>query len=175
MELTQRAATVLDEAELWRCHSPRIYRYLWRLTGDRQTTEDLTQETFLQAIRDLRRTPVPGERVEGWLFRIAANRATDHFRRKRRFSWLPFLTDRDGAAVPDAAEILAEQDLVCLALRRLPPETASLLLMKDGEGFSTREIAELMDQNYEALRKRLSRARESFRVEYLRLKGECDG
>jgi RNA polymerase sigma factor (sigma-70 family) len=171
LDLVARASG-LDEDGLWEAHGQRIYRYLLRLTGERETAEDLTQETFLQAIRDLRRQAVPPVSESAWLFRIATNRATDLFRRRRRIAWLPFLADRHGGSTGDAAERVAEQDLVLQALRRLPPDTAAMLLLKDGEGFTTPEIAEMLGQNYEAVRKRLARARETFRTEYLRLKGE---
>ncbi|MDF2629207.1 MAG: polymerase sigma factor [Symbiobacteriaceae bacterium] len=171
MELTARASGY-DEDRLWEAYAGRVYRYLLRLTGERETAEDLTQETFLQAIRDLRRAPEPPSNEAAWLFRIATNRATDLFRRRRRIAWLPFFAERHGGIASDASEHMAEQDLVLRALRRLPPDTAAMLLLKDGEGFSTPEIAEMLGQNYEAVRKRLARARETFRVAYLRLKGE---
>lgn len=162
----------LSEQSLWDAHRDRVYRYLYRLTGERETAEDLTQETFLQAIRDRRRlTEAPPNEI-AWLFRIATNRATDHFRRRRRIAWLPFVAERHGGSTADAAERLAEQEDVLRALRRLTPESAAMLLLKDGEGFSSQEIAAMLGQSYEAVRKRLARARESFRLEYLRLKGE---
>ncbi|HWI63789.1 MAG TPA: RNA polymerase sigma factor [Symbiobacteriaceae bacterium] len=172
MELVNSSASgTANEANLWESHSARIYRYLFRLTGSAATAEDLTQETFLQAIRDLRSLRAAPENVNAWLYRIATNRATDHFRRARRFAWLPFHLERGVGAVADPAEGLAEQDLIFRALGRLPKETAAVLLLRDGEGFSAREIAEMTGENYEALRKRLARARETFRAEYLRLKG----
>lgn len=177
MELISDAASgaaAASEAQLWTNHSARIYRYLYRLTGSAGTAEDLTQETFLQAIRDLRRLPGRPDNESAWLYRIATNRATDHFRRRQRFAWLPFLGDRIGGAAPDPAEAVAENDLVFRALARLPRETAAMLLLRDGEGFTMLEIAAMLGGNYEAVRKRLARARETFRAEYLRLKGACD-
>lgn len=44
------------EAALWHTHGQRVYRYLLRLTGQHETADDLAQETFLRAIRDLRRS-----------------------------------------------------------------------------------------------------------------------
>ncbi len=161
------------ETSLWERHATRVYRYLLRLTGNRETAEDLTQETFFQAIRDLRRGGQTPTNESSWLFRIATNRAIDHFRRRRLIAWLPFVADRHGGTTGDMAEQMATQDLVLVALRKLPPDTAALLLLKDGEGFTTQEIAAMLGQNYEAVRKRLARARESFRLKYLRLRGEA--
>ncbi len=171
MDITARSEAI-GEDDLWEAHGQRVFRYLLRLTGSCEVAEDLTQETFLQAIRDLRRMAVPPDNEVAWLFRIAMNRATDQFRRQRRFAWLPFQAERHGGAARDTAESVAENDLVLQALRKLPQETAAMLLLKDGEGFTSQEIAEMTGQNYEAVRKRLARARETFRVEYLRLRGE---
>jgi RNA polymerase sigma-70 factor (ECF subfamily) len=163
-----------DESALWAAYGQPIYRYLLRLTGKRETAEDLLQETFLHALRDLRRGgPAPANQ-RAWLYRIATNRAIDLLRRRRRFTWLPFQPDRHGGTEGDTADSLAQQDLVLRALRTLPRETAALLLLKDGEGLTSQEIAAMTGDNYEAVRKRIARARETFRGEYQRLKGECE-
>lgn len=76
-----RKGTKTVDVLLWERYSVRIYRYLRRLTGDGHLAEDLTQETFLQAMRDLRCRAVPPANPGAWLYRIATNRTTDHFRR----------------------------------------------------------------------------------------------
>lgn len=81
------------------------------------------------------------------------------------------MPDRHGGTSGDIAESVSERDLLDRALRLLPPETAALLLLKDGEGLTTHEIAAVVGESYEAVRKRLARGRERFRQEYVRLKG----
>ncbi|MEW6523670.1 MAG: sigma-70 family RNA polymerase sigma factor [Bacillota bacterium] len=166
------AASVLatDEAALWHAHGSEIYRYLLRLTGRKETAEDLTQETFLRAIRQLRSMKEPPENPRAWLYRIATNQAVDLCRRNRLVSWVPFSHRHIGVG-EDPTRSLGEQDRVLQALRKLPPQSAAMLLLKDADGFSTREIAAMLGQNYEAARKRLARAREALRQEYLRMKG----
>lgn len=173
LQMTRRMADGLVESDLWHRYRDRVYRYLLRLVGQQQTAEDLTQETFLQIIRDLRRNGVPGTHEAAWVMRIATNRAMDHFRRQRRFKWLPFHAETLHSSTVDTAESVAQKELVLSALHRLPPETAALLLLRDVEGFAAPEIGEMLEIAPEAVRKRLSRAREAFRVEYLRQKGEA--
>ncbi len=168
MEMAERPTVSLQVSELWITDGRRIYRYLYRLTGDRELAADLTQEVFVRAIRagaEFQELTAP------WLFRVATNLANDHFRRQRLLRWLPFRVERHGGVTPDSAESLAEQDLVRRSLDRLSRDAASLVLLKNGEGFSTREIADLLGENYEAVRKRLARAQDQFRIEYIRLKG----
>src|SRR5207302_1399544 len=64
--------------------------YLWRLSGDRELAQDLTQDTFLRAYRAIGATR-PGLQLRSWLYRIATNLAYDHFRRQRRFGFVPLL------------------------------------------------------------------------------------
>lgn len=161
------------ELDLLMSYEQRIFYYLLRLTGHRETAEDLTQETYVGAIKGLRRAPInPDEGAnhqKAWLFRIATNLARDHFRRRRLIRWIPFLLEH-GGATDDTSDQLAEQELVSRALQQLPPESSSVLLLKDAEGFTSREIAEMVDESHEAVRKRLARARERFRVAYLKEK-----
>ena len=74
---------VMDEAEWNRLqaeYSSRIYFFVKRYVGDHQTTEDLTQETFLGAVRGIQSFD-PTYTLEQFLFGIARNRVVDHFRK----------------------------------------------------------------------------------------------
>ncbi|MBU0641357.1 MAG: sigma-70 family RNA polymerase sigma factor [Planctomycetes bacterium] len=77
----RRDATALET--LVEVYSPRVFGLLYRLTGARQTAEDLLQETFLRVVRTIDSYEHSGK-FEAWLFRIAANLARDRARRLRR-------------------------------------------------------------------------------------------
>lgn len=64
-------------------YSPRVFSLLYRLTGSRDVAEDLMQETFLRMVRVFEDYAHAGK-FEAWLFRIAANLARDHARRRKR-------------------------------------------------------------------------------------------
>ncbi len=68
----------------------RIYNFLFRMVGSADEAEDLTQQTFLQALRQLGRLRDAGQ-IESWIYRIARNEAYQKFRRKDADSW----DDRD--------------------------------------------------------------------------------
>ena len=89
---------VRPEAEGWvapsweqvvRDHSARVYRLAYRLSGNAQDAEDLTQETFVRVFRSLA-SYAPGT-FEGWLHRITTNLFLDMVRRRQRirFDALP--------------------------------------------------------------------------------------
>ncbi|MET3846526.1 sigma-70 family RNA polymerase sigma factor [Paenibacillus sp. OAE614] len=68
--------------DVYRMHMNEIYRYLYRLTGDSGIAEDLTQDTFIQALRFLD-LYVEGK-VRPWLFKVAYNTFIDWYRKRKR-------------------------------------------------------------------------------------------
>ena len=100
---------VQPEAEAWvaptweevvRDHSARVYRLAYRLSGNAQDAEDLTQETFVRVFRSLA-SYAPGT-FEGWLHRITTNLFLDMVRRRQRirFDALPEDTERLPGTAP---------------------------------------------------------------------------
>ena len=81
-------------------HQTAILNYLYRLVGDADAAEDLTQETYVKAWRALERLELDEDaeaRRRAWLYRIAHNAALDHLRRKTRFRWLGLDALRGGS------------------------------------------------------------------------------
>ncbi|MBI3287584.1 MAG: RNA polymerase sigma factor [Chloroflexi bacterium] len=150
-----------------------IGRYLYRLVGDAALAEDLCQETFLRAYRAL--SPPQGGQADvalgPWLYRIASNAAISALRRRRLLSFLPFV-ERSLGGEALAAPNLEERDLVRRALARVPPDYAACLVLNAVEGYSYREIAEILGLSGEAVRKRIARGKAAFRKAYLALSGE---
>jgi RNA polymerase sigma-70 factor (ECF subfamily) len=143
----------------------RTYRHVYtqalRLVGDRQDAEDVAQEAYLRVFRGL-----PGFRgdsqFETWLYRIVANAAMTHLRRRRRFGEV--LTEKGEEPQEFPAEVrLAEEavdrDALERALDSLPLSMRSLVLMKDVYGLSCREIGDQIGISEGAVKVRLHRAR----------------
>ena len=162
-------------------YEPRIRRLLYSLSHDVQLTQDLCQETFLAAYRALPRMKGEELHFAPWLYRIALNQMRSEWRRRKRITWVPFATPMGGSDEPydtqgeeylvsdeHFEEQVMERDLVKHVLAQLPPSSATCLLL-DAEGFSYREIAEIMQDSLSAVRSRLSRARQSFQQVYTRL------
>lgn len=143
-------------------HAPALLRYLRRLSRDPATAEDLMHETFERAGRAAH-LPADSDALP-WLYRIATNLAVDHLRRHRRFAFLPF----SGRESDDRATFDADADVVRRALRAIPPDQATALVLRLHEGFSRAEIAELTGVSERAVKERLERGRESFARAYRR-------
>jgi RNA polymerase sigma-70 factor (ECF subfamily) len=156
-------AAALTEA-LFRQHELALCSYLARLTGDVARAQDLTQETFIRAYQALMR----GEQWDNphaWLYRVASRLATDDYRRRKLFEWLPLLrTEPDPAAGVEASTV--ERVAVQVALDALPPKYRVPLVLYTYERYTVAEIAETLELSVSAVKMRLSRAREKFRRAY---------
>ncbi|MCL1868823.1 MAG: RNA polymerase sigma factor SigE [Promicromonosporaceae bacterium] len=156
--------------EIVREHSARVYRLAYRLTGNRQDAEDLTQETFLRVFRSLSGY-TPGT-FEGWLHRITTNLFLDSVRRTKRV--------RMEAMGDDVAHVPSDDDLgrpergfehghldndVQAALDSLRPEYRAAVVLCDIEGLSYEEIAVTLGVKLGTVRSRIHRARAQLRGE----------
>ena len=163
-----RAGDAAAFAALFDAYQGPITSYLYRLTGSRETADDLAQETFIKAFRALGRTP-DDLNFRAWLYRIATNNAASWHRRGRLLTWLPFSRGDDSRTLeaepghdPRLAETLAEQEIVAAALRRIGPQHASALLLRHHLRLSVEETAAALDINANTAKVRLFRARKAF-------------
>jgi RNA polymerase sigma-70 factor (ECF subfamily) len=152
--------------ELVRDYQSAILNYVYRLVGDVDLAEDLTQDCFLKAYRSLNRLelePEAADRRRAWLYRIATNVAIDHLRRAARLRWLP-LSALDGAgwAHDDPTSAVVEAQGVQMVLQSLSPDQRAVLLLFNQVGLSADEVAATLGITPEAARKRRQRAKEAF-------------
>jgi RNA polymerase sigma-70 factor, ECF subfamily len=144
----------------------RVYTLAYRLVGDHHEAEDVAQEAYLRAYRSLR--GFRGEaRFETWLFRITANAAMSHLRRRGRFG--DVLAEDDERLVrepaPRDSDEVVERDEVERALSILPSGQRTVVLLKDVYGFSCQEIGEQVGISEGAVKVRLHRARRRLKEE----------
>ncbi|HLZ63369.1 MAG TPA: sigma-70 family RNA polymerase sigma factor [Ktedonosporobacter sp.] len=166
-----------------------VFHIIYGLTHDWHESEDLTQETFLQAFRGMdaaREFSGPQFQAKAWLLRIAVN-TVRMARRRRRFTpgcERPLMRDEDQQVTEisttyeemqeagDLETIVAERDVVQRCMQQLPEALRIPLLLSIVAGFSSREIARLLTLKEPAVRQRLTRARNLFRQLYARESGE---
>jgi RNA polymerase sigma-70 factor (ECF subfamily) len=165
-----------DEAALealYRRYCDRLYAFIyWRVAGDEASAEDLTQETFMAALRNLR-SFAGNASFFTWLCSIARHKVVDHFRRRHRLETVQeslraqaFL---DAVTAETAEERLAarqRRDEVTETLRRLPARYQQALILKYVDGRSIREVAEALGVGASAAESVITRARAAFRQQY---------
>lgn len=155
--------------ELVREHADRVYRLAYRLTGDPQDAEDLTQETFIRVFRSLQNYQ-PGT-FEGWLHRITTNLFLDMVRRRNRIRMeaLPEDYDRVPSEGPGPEQVYHDARLdpdLQRALDALAPEFRAAVVLCDIEGLSYEEIGATLGVKLGTVRSRIHRGRQALR-EYL--------
>jgi RNA polymerase sigma-70 factor, ECF subfamily len=141
---------------------PRVYGYLLhRSGGSVSVAEDLTQETFLAAVLELRR----GRRIDAplpWIYGIARHKLLDHYRRQERR-----VRDAVGESETMPAATLAEvDDRAHAALAAVPPAQRIALVLRHVDGLSVPEVAAALGRSVEAVESLLVRGRVGFRRAY---------
>lgn len=164
------AATLADPVAFGRWYERSVvivYRYLFtRCAGDEALAEELTQQTFIQAI-DHRDTYEGRADPTTWLCTIGRNLLTDHYRRldrdeRRR---LRLVVREIDAVRDDASDFrrVEERDRLIAALGQLPPLQRAAVVLCYVDGLPVREAAEALDRSEGATESLLSRARERLR------------
>ncbi len=150
---------------------PRVYSFVAHLTYSRASAEDLTQEVFTRALKALGR--FNGQyQFEHWLLRIAKNLCIDE---ARRYGRSPEPTDPgelpelEGIPAPDYVWETVSQELVASVVRRalsaLPSRQRAVLVLREMEGMSYADIAQVIGTNPRGVEATLRRARVRFRME----------
>lgn len=167
------AAQAGDEAafeELVKRYSPRLRGVLFRITRDPETAHDALQEALLRSWQNIARFESRSSFFT-WITRIAINEAYRTIRRNDSPATLP-LDDALGERIPgwgarpdavfESREFLAATDA---ALGRLPLEYREAIVLRDVEGLSGAEAAEILGIGERALKSRLHRGRMALRRE----------
>jgi len=151
-------------------HQDRIHNLCRRMLGHPQHAEDAAQETFLKAYRHLG-SFTPTAAFATWLYRIAINTCLDQ--RKKNFWDFFFLRsgDSEGPSAEASHDFSPERlyeaqemsRLLELCLARLSPRLRAVILLREQEGLSYLEIAEVMACSPGTVKSRLARAREELR------------
>lgn len=148
LEQDQRISEVVEREQ------PRLRNFIRRRVPDPRDAEDILQDVFYKLV-EANRLLMPIEDVTAWLFRVARNRITDVFRKKKPDSF------SDAAAVSDTDELLQLQDMlpspdagpealyarqvlleeIELALDELPREQRDVFIAHEFEGRSFKQIA----------------------------------
>lgn len=139
-----------------------LYSFLVRLCRDRHLAADLFQNTWLKLARSARSLREDTD-VRAWLFTVARNEFRSH-RRAQTLDLSRFLAlDREHSSFLETAgscESATRLEALEAALGQLSDADRELLLLVGADGLDPRQAAQALDISYEALRQRLSRARQ---------------
>lgn len=149
-------------SELVARYQDRVYRFLLRLTRSPEDAMDMTQDTFMRAYQGIERWR-PDALFRTWLFRIARNLAFDRLRHDKIVEFVDLDEDADTpdpAAGPEAVlETAQRYRILECVLERMPAPQREIILLREIEGMSYDEIAQVLDLNAGTVKSRLARAR----------------
>lgn len=173
-----RAGDAQAFENLVRRYSSDIYALLFRLTDSAEEASDLTQETFLSALKAIKGFRGEAE-LKTWLFRIAVNQSRNRFRwwrRRRGESTVSLDATVAGSEVriedtlaaddlgPEEAVLRSEREAALRsALAQLPEIFRIAVIMCDIEGFTYEEIARTLELNLGTVKSRIARGRSELR------------
>jgi RNA polymerase sigma-70 factor (ECF subfamily) len=135
-----------------------IFNFLRQFTRNEQDAEDLTQETFVKAYRNIHRYR-PSFAFAPWLFTIARRSAASHYRRTHQFEELPVDTEAGEENPARVLENKDDQKALWKMVRMLKPKQTEAVWLHYAEGFSIVEIAQIMQTNRVYVKVLLHRAR----------------
>jgi RNA polymerase sigma-70 factor, ECF subfamily len=156
-------------------YSDIIYRLALKMLGDEQDAEDVLQETFIKALKNIHNFE-GRSKISTWLYRIAVNEALMLLRKRKGV-----IVDIDQEYETDEGELMPRQitDWCCLpekelmsgetrhaidqAIQTLSDANRAAFLLRDVEGLSTQEAAEVLNISESAVKVRLMRARMALR------------
>lgn len=145
--------------ELVRRHRRGVVNVVFRMCGDADLAQDMAQEAFIRAWLNLpsyrSRSP-----FRNWVYRIATNAALDALRREKKtvdFDNLPLVAP--GQSVETAIEEKDRAELVREAVLALPPASRSVLVLREYEGLSYKEISDSLGIPLGTVMSRLNYAR----------------
>lgn len=166
--------------ELVFIYQKQIYNLSYRMMGNEQDACDMTQEAFLKAFKSIRR--FNNKSTFGtWVYRIATNACIDELRKRKRVRLYPVVhNDSPGE---DGSQLIVDTDdlpqeklerretkmLVQRAISGLANEHRIIIILRDIQEKSYKEIADILNLNIGTVKSRISRARQSLKEELIKL------
>lgn len=133
----------------------KIYRYIFYRVGRAADAEDLTEDVFMKAFEAIGRYEWREVPFSAWLFRIAHNSVTDHFRRQARkpevvLGEMPEIPEDETAVEQYAAKMMQEQ--VRSAITQLTIDQQNVIILKFFAGLSNKEVASFLGKTAESVK-----------------------
>jgi len=151
--------------ELILLHERRVLMTAWRLLGSKEDAQDAAQEVFLRLYKHIHRVD-PARPLAPWLYRITVNVCRDLYR-QRRLADAELAEDVNPAALawnPAAETLRIEQrQVIALALQSLSEKERAAVVLRDIEGLSTAEVADILGSREATVRSQISMARVKIR------------
>jgi RNA polymerase sigma-70 factor, ECF subfamily len=167
--LTKIKNNPAEFSELFKLYYKPIFGYIFRRTGDFDSSADIAADTFLKAFRGIQNFSYRGISIKVWLYRIATNELNQYSRHQQKHNSLFEKADFEDRRIfnnlleEDRKELEIEMQkhemflTVLRELKSLPIKYQEVIALRYFEGKDNKEIAEILSLNEGALKSLLSR------------------
>lgn len=154
--LRARAGDLESFDQIMLLHQRRVFRTALRILGNLQDAQDAAQDVFLRLFKYINKLD-PARELSPWLYRVTVNVCHDIARKRRKTTELPEMEDT--SAVFNTLDLDEEVKMISQALQTLPEKERAAIVLRDVEGLSTKEVAEILGSTETTVRSQISRAR----------------
>jgi len=167
--MPERSPDTREQVEIYAAHAPQVHRLAYRLTGNRQDAEDLTQDVFMRVFTSLDR--FEARNLAGWIHRITTNLFLDRTRRAKRQPTAALTVAQEerladvGSLPADLVHDAGFDPDIEAALATLPSQFRVAVVLSDVEQLPHAEIAALLGVKVNTVRSRVHRGRTLLRRE----------
>lgn len=160
--------------EVVELYKDKVFQICFRMLGNRQEAEDLSQEAFVRAFVNIRSFNID-MKFSTWIYRIATNLCIDRLRKKKPDYYLDAEVSgteglnmysqiaSDIALPEEEVESLELQETIQIEIMKLPEKYRSVIVLKYIEELSLKEISEILDLPVGTVKTRIHRGREALR------------
>ena len=148
-------------------YSKRIYSYALNFSGSKEFAEEVAQEVFFRVYKNIDRIKPAKNDFERYLYSIAKNYCIDNYRKNKKVNIIESKDYLVSGWDPD----YALKDLVWKGIDKLKPQDRNLIILREIEGFSYDEIAEIEKISIGTVKSRLNRVRAKLAEIILSLEG----
>ncbi|MBC9795626.1 RNA polymerase sigma factor SigZ [Sinomicrobium weinanense] len=154
----------METAEVWKQFSEGVRGYIRNRINDPETVEDLLQEVFAKVHINLHKVQNEA-RVKAWVYTIARNAVTDHYRKRDHPVLLP--KERAIADMEEEKEELTAKDCLLPLIHNLPEAYRRAMLLSEIEGRKQAEVAEILQISLSGAKSRIQRGRRLLQYGYM--------
>lgn len=150
-------------------HSQAMFRLAWRLTGDPAAADDIVQEAFIKAWKNVGKFRMDSS-FRSWINRITVNTAMDYLRKRARDAARTtaepdWERSGEGSETPRHDVQIDIQARAHTAMMKLSEKERAALMLRHHEGHSIKEIAQMLDLTNDACKQTIFRAVRKMRIE----------
>ncbi len=146
-------------------HKEKVRNLVFLTLGSADMVDDISQEVFIIVYRKLKSFRFESQ-FTTWLYSVTINKCRDHLRKVKIRQLFTSISNDEGKDIPDSEEAKGDfdvQEIVRQAVAKLPEKFRVAIILRDFEGLSYQEIAEMLNSEVGTIKSRVFRGREALK------------